>query len=262
MERVNEFKATSDQAYLSIVNSNIIECGSFDIATARSEYETLDFRNNFWDYDKTREFNESKDGDVSFINDYYDDFNLSRVDYSGYVEEPLEDVGVLDEGYIPPELPEGSAFNLGDIGPGGGKIVYVDTDNEYPDWEYIEAINTYFELPFGYYRASDSGANGKVGTSADVGAGKDNTEALVNAMGDYAYTSSSGSAKGMYAAKFASIVNAGRYEWYLPSSGDNKLIGSSGWSSTESSATGAYYSSSRMEDYRGDKKSVTIIRYF
>ena len=258
LERVNKFKATG---YLSIVNSNIIGCSSFDIATARSRYETLDFRNNFWDYDKTREFNESKDGDVSFINDYYDDFNLSRVDYSGYVEEPLEDVGVLDEGYIPPELPEGSAFNLGDIGPGGGKIVYVDTDDEYPDWEYIEAKNTYLALPFGYYRTSDSGVNEKVGTSADVGAGKANTEALVNAMGDYAYTSSSGSAKGMYAAKFASMVNAGGYDWYLPSSGENKLIGYSGWSSTEDSATYAYYSSSRRDD-RDEKKSVTIIRYF
>ena len=259
LERVNEFKAL--KSYLSIVNSNIIGCGSFDIAIARSEYETLDFRNNFWDYDKTREFNESKDGDVSFINDYYDDFNLSRVDYSGYVEEPLEDVGVLDEGYMPPELPEEVVFNLGDIGPGGGKIVYVDTDDEYPDWEYIEAISTRFTLPFGYYRTSDSGVYEKVGTSADVGAGKANTEALVNAMGDYAYTSSSGSAKGMYAAKFASMVNAGGYDWYLPSSGDNELIGSSGWSSTEYSATQAYYSSSRIDD-KDEKRSVTIIRYF
>ena len=80
-------------------------------------------------------------------------------------------------------------------------------------------------------------------------------------MGDYTYTSSSGSAKGMYAAKLASMVNVGGYDWYLPSSGDNELIRSSGWSSTEDSATYAYASSSDRRS-RGNQMSVAIIRYF
>ena len=100
-----------------------------------------------------------------------------------------------------------------------------------------------------------------MGTSAAVGAGKANTEALVNAMGDSTYIISYLNVKGMYAAKFASMVNAGGYDWYLPSSGDNELIGSSGWSSTEYSVGQAYYSSSSRDD-RGAEKSVTIIRYF
>ena len=95
---------------------------------------------------------------------------------------------------------------------------------------YSNASTGYY---FGYYRTSDNGSNLYVnGTTAynaadctgtAIGAGKTNTQLLVNAMGAETYSSSSGSTKtGNYAARLCDIlaytVNAVTYDdWFLPS---------------------------------------------
>ena len=256
----------SGEEDIRINNSNMYNCGTLSIEESRSDRTTVDLRGNFWGYDKTREFIESKDGNVGFIEDYYDDFNLARGDYSGYLEEPIEDIGVLDEDYVPTP-PAGASYEIGDMGPGGGLVMYVDTEDVYPDFDYIEVLDAISYLPFGYYRVD--GVNTEVGTSDAVGAGDENTAALVEAMGDHTtFIDSSGA----YAAGVASMVKAGGYDWYLPSSGDAELIAQSGliedgfWASTEDSATYAYYysvSSGRADSrFKNDSEYITLCRYF
>ena len=260
----------SGESFIRINNSNMNNCGTLSIEESRSDRTTVDLRGNFWGYDKTREFNESTDGDVGFIEDYYDDFNLARGDYSGYLEEPIENIGVPDESFVPVP-PSGVSYEIGDIGPGGGLVMYVDTEDAYPDFDYIEVLETGVYLPFGYYRVD--GDNTEVGTSDAVGAGDENTAALVDAMGEYmTFTDDSDDDIGLYAAGLASVSKAGGYDWYLPSSSDAELIAQSGlieddfWTSTEDNETYAYYydvSNGRANaQSKGYDLYITVCRYF
>ena len=253
-----------------INNSNMYNCGTLRIWESRSDRTTVDLRGNFWGYDKTREFNEAIDGDVSFIEDYFDDFSRSRGDYSGYLEEPIGNIGVMDEDFVPTP-PSGVSYEIGDIGPGGGLVMCVDTEDVYPDFDYIEVLDAIFWLPFGFYRVD--GVNTEVGTSEAVGAGDENTAALVDAMGEYTtFTDDSDDDIEPYAAGLAYQVKAGGYDWYLPSSGDAELIAQSGlieddfWTSTEYSETAAYYwhelSGHINNSSRESSEYITVCRYF
>ena len=98
---------------------------------------------------------------------------------------------------------------------------------------------------------------------------KENTEKLVNAMGEFAYSSSSGDATRLYAAKLAEMVNARGYEWYLPSSEEAKVINevtgwTSFWASSESSETSAHYfsSSSVTTRERSSDSNAVLVHYF
>ena len=224
----------------------------------------LDFRNNYWGEAWTAAFNESKDANVRFITDFHDDYRLGFLNFFGYFSEPIEGVGVIEGDPVIPTIPEGVVYTFGDVGPSGGIIVYVDDADVYPDFTYIEALETEITLPFGYYRVSADAENQLVGTSGNYGFGMENTKAMVEAMGNYAYTEESGSAKGLYAAKLADMAG-----WALPSASDLMLIGKyihisvdDAWSSTEKSETSAYYGSSASTDGRGNTKNCVFIRYY
>ena len=263
LERVDSISISEDEEGMTMNNCNLVDCAGVTVAMKRSSIAALDFRNNYWGEAWTSAFNESIDGDVDFIYDYYDDFNLSRIDYSGYLDEPIEGIGRVDNGPAAPELPAGVNYVLGDIGPSGGKIVYVDEENTLSEFDYIEAVSlNETELPFGYYRQSSDAVNEMVGTSEAVGSGMENTKALVEAMGNNAYTESSGSERGPYAALIA--AEAG---WALPSSGDLNLVYGNGyvffsnaWSSTERDASSAYRGTSTSA--RSTDGTLTLIRYY
>lgn len=170
-----------------------------------------------------------------------------------------------------------NSYNVGDTGPAGGYIFY-DKGYYSDGWRYLEAAkNDIGAMLFGYYRNSSYGTNYTVGTSTAIGRGKANTEKLVNAMGSYAYSSSSGSSKtSNYAAMACYNYSYGGYDdWFLPSRNEldlmydnlkSKGIGAFSvnnyyWSSSEYSNDGAnyalclsfsdgdYYYSSRYNDW-------------
>ena len=253
----------------------MLNCGTLTIQESRADREVMDLRGNYWGDDKTRQFDESTDGDVEFIEDYYDDFNLSRGDYSGYLRAPIENIGPLDESYVPTP-PSGASYEIGDIGPGGGLIMYVDTADHvdtadlYPEWKYIEVLDTGSTQPFGYYMLE--GEETKIGgTSADVGTGASNTALIVEAMGKLDDEDTSSRDEFIYAAGLVDDFNAGGYDWFLPSSGDAELIAASGllesdfWTSTERDDSYAYYcstSGSVSSSWKGSKLTVVMCRYF
>jgi len=122
-------------------------------------------------------------------------------------------------------------YSIGDNGPAGGKVFYdCDADNDTGNadglkssecgWRYLEvASEDLGPCVFGYFRESDAASNKEIGTSQNIGTGKANTEALVAAMGNEAYSASSGSAKTAdYAAKVCADYSAGgKDDWFLPS---------------------------------------------
>lgn len=262
LERVDLIKTGNSDANMTIRNCNLIDCTRiYVMSAARIE---LDFRNNYWGEAWTAAFNESKDANVRFITDFHDDYRLGFLNFFGYFSEPIEGVGVIEGDPVIPTIPEGVVYTFGDVGPSGGIIVYVDDADVYPDFTYIEALETEITLPFGYYRVSADAENQLVGTSGNYGFGMENTKAMVEAMGNYAYTEESGSAKGLYAAKLADMAG-----WALPSASDLMLIGKyihisvdDAWSSTEKSETSAYYGSSASTDGRGNTKNCVFIRYY
>lgn len=129
-----------------------------------------------------------------------------------------------------------------DYGPTGGYVFY-DKGSYSDGWRFLEAApedlsytddsgTLVYTYPFGYYskdRTSSTGTNLEVGTSTDIGTGKNNTIALVNAMGTLTYTSSSGTTKGKYAAKACddySLIKDGVVydDWFLPSKDELNLL--------------------------------------
>jgi hypothetical protein len=135
-------------------------------------------------------------------------------------------------------------YEIGDEGPGGGLVFYdCDADNDEtndgagPDglksdvcgWRYLECVAADLDLPFhcfGYYRESDAASNQVVGTSQGIGTGKENTEKLLAAMGDEAYSASTGSDKtANYAARLCDEYSAGgKDDWFLPSRDELNLM--------------------------------------
>lgn len=144
-----------------------------------------------------------------------------------------------------------SAFaSIGDTGQAGGKIFYVDTENIYPDWTYLEFASNiiYPELPWGDYDRYVSE------TQFDMGMGKANTERIILYFGRFFYNFMG---YDNYAAKYCDELNLNGYDdWYLPSYDELKALsehayslglwglgngrGTPAWSSTADDKDNAY----------------------
>ena len=103
----NEFKNSSLDCYnsssIKINNNNFIDCSSPIISTT-SEYrsrESFNFIHNYWGSAQTQELeNKGAEANISFISDYYDNFNYSRIDYSDWATEPFENCGYSETGFV------------------------------------------------------------------------------------------------------------------------------------------------------------------
>ncbi len=161
-------------------------------------------------------------------------------------------------------------YAVGNTGPAGG-IVFYDKGSYSDGWRYLEAAPADLRLisettpsvdssadgyssgttgiVFGYYRL-DGTTNTAVGTETAIGTGASNTESLVDAMGEAAYTDSSTTP--YYAARMCSELSYGSYsDWFLPSKDElaemydlRTTIGNftdqTYWSSSEESALKCY----------------------
>jgi hypothetical protein len=167
-----------------------------------------------------------------------------------------------DSGVVTAVFP--ATYSIGDIGPSGGYVFYENPNYIADGWRYLEAapadVVVVLDEPnyshiFGYYRVE--GATTEVGTATGIGTGKTNTDTLVAAMGDAAYTSnmtSTTTMTGEYAARLCDIHEAGGFsDWFLPSKDElnlmyqNLLVQDLGgfsdkyyWSSSETNANGAW----------------------
>lgn len=130
-----------------INESNFINCGSINTSTARKDRQKFNCTGNYWGDNYTAEIKskeERKVKNLSFITDYYDDFNKSEIDYSNYKETEINGIGYLGEGY--------TYYEIGDTGPADG-LVFYDKGYYSDGWRFLEAApEDIGSFVFGYYR--------------------------------------------------------------------------------------------------------------
>jgi hypothetical protein len=107
-------------------------------------------------------------------------------------------------------------YKVGDTGPGGGTIFFVDRYNEYPDFTYLEVAPSSTEVQRTWATNSNqitavSGADSKA-----LGAGYQNTLDIVAQTGNVAATCA--------AAYCADLTSGGQSDWYLPSLAEIKTV--------------------------------------
>jgi hypothetical protein len=108
-----------------------------------------------------------------------------------------------------------SDYNIGDAGPAGGLIFYINPNYENDGWKYLETAPS--DLPGNnndYYIDWDNGQEVTIDTEIAIGTGKANTERIVNVQGE-----------GNYAAKLCDDLTINGYgDWFLPSEDELNLM--------------------------------------
>ena len=271
-------------------DSNIIDCATITVTSNRTAYEKLNLTGNYWGVNNTAELNaHGVNYNHSFLVDYYDDFNVTLLDVSGYATTAYEGIGYLGDAYYTETIESTKVYEIGSTGPAGG-IVFYDKGYYSDSWRYLEAApsdvtdgnTTRFVL--GFYRATDNSDNQKTGTGFSIGTGKLNTLMLVETMGNNAYTSynKDGQKTATYAAKLCADYTLNSYDdWFLPSRDELNLIyvnlhkaGLGGfayndgyWSSSESAnyagtAYFLYFYGNQEDYYRDNSLRVRPVRAF
>ncbi len=140
-------------------------------------------------------------------------------------------------------------YAVGDRGPGGGFIFYVNPSAETDGWKYLEAAATDMAAAGGEdSTAYKWGPEGIYGTETGIGSGKSNTDKLIRASED-------DSSLSFPAARACADYSGGGYsDWFLPSRDELNLmyvnlqrkgLGNFEssyfyWSSSEKDSTNAY----------------------
>lgn len=109
--------------------------------------------------------------------------------------------------------PASFTYRVGETGPGGGPIFFVDTKNAYPNFVYLEAAPV--DLPAKYAWCSDTSHAIAAVSGKDawaVGRGQANTTAMLTAC-------TSGAANAAHA-----YSNNSKIDWFLPSIKELKLM--------------------------------------
>lgn len=140
--------------------------------------------------------------------------------------------------------PEKIEYNIGDTGPAGGLVFYINPNYENDHWRYMEAApddfpgDNYYSIEW----SNDYIVTGATGTA--IGTGKSNTHRIVNIHGE-----------SNYAAKLCYDLKVGGYsDWFLPSKDElNKLYAMKelgfGNFPTANSIWCPYWSSSEYDAY-------------
>ena len=107
-------------------------------------------------------------------------------------------------------------YQVGQLGPAGGYIIYVDTADKYPGWKYLEAAPT--DLPEKLAWSSEAYKEIALGTtSRELGTGKANTAAILAA------DANAPAAKAC--SDYSITVKGVAYDdWFLPSQEELHLI--------------------------------------
>ncbi len=112
--------------------------------------------------------------------------------------------------------PPVSEYSVGDIGPAGGWIFYVDEAGDFAEWTYLEAatVDLYDEVE-DIYLWDESDPHPEIGGTLTVlGSGLENTQIIVAFLG-----------VGQYAARAADEYEEGGFtDWFLPSLDEMEIM--------------------------------------
>lgn len=115
------------------------------------------------------------------------------------------------------------SLEVGDEGPAGGTIVYVDSQDEH-DWDYIEVAPVDVTFPASPARENENraswGLQDQIGDlPRDIGSGLANTERIMEV------TAAQRSDLSRYAARLArEFEHGGSNDWFLPSAGELEQV--------------------------------------
>jgi hypothetical protein len=131
-----------------------------------------------------------------------------------------------------------ASYQIGDTGPAGGWIFYVDTDDNFP-WTYLECapadinISGTVKFEWGGFKTT-IGAEGTA-----IGSGQANTNVIISALGT-----------GTYAAKLCDDYEYGGYtDWFLPSKDElNQIYLNKSLANPPGGLVDWYWSSSESSD--------------
>ncbi len=161
-------------------------------------------------------------------------------------------------------------YSVGDTGPAGGIIFYVNTNAAIVEWTYLEAAP--IDLPGKYKWGGDGTSVNNTGTGR--GSGEANTAAIVAALGDNGGVN--------YAAKSCSEYTVNHNgvdydDWFLPSKDELKELykqkdsvggfaSDSYWSSSEASSFNAwdqyFYDGAQYDYSKSGDRLVRAVRAF
>lgn len=157
------------------------------------------------------------------------------------------------------------AYKVGDTGPGGGIIFFVDRYDEYSGFTYLEVAPVGTEVQRSWATNINSNQNTVVSgaDSKALGGGYQNTLDIVAQTGNVAATCA--------AAYCADLTSGGQSDWYLPSLAEIKMVfkvvyldlGVGGfasdiyWSSSENDASNAWYQFFNLGNQDSLSKSYT-----
>lgn len=107
-------------------------------------------------------------------------------------------------------------YKVGDIGPGGGIIFFVDRYNEYVDFTYLEVAPSSTEVGRTWATGANQTALVAGADSRALGGGLQNTLDIVAQSGNVAASCA--------AAYCNDLVSGGKSDWYLPSIAEVKML--------------------------------------
>lgn len=97
------FVRTPD-TYAKFTGNNFIGYNDTILNVSNNSYaerKSFNFTGNYWGEAQTAELNKLRDDtDISFFNDYYDNFEWTEIDYSNWATSPIEGAGYLGDGFI------------------------------------------------------------------------------------------------------------------------------------------------------------------
>jgi hypothetical protein len=108
-------------------------------------------------------------------------------------------------------------YAIGDEGPAGGIIFYINPNYPNDDWHYLETATSDQGISIMYFSDLMYANENYIATGAKstaIGTGKSNTQIIVNIQGE-----------GIYAAQLCSDLELGGYDdWFLPSRDELNLM--------------------------------------
>ena len=120
-------------------------------------------------------------------------------------------------------------YDIGDTGPAGGLIFYIDEADEF-DWTYLEVAPASTEWVDIKWGGSGTEVTGAEGTA--IGTGHQNTRDIVDQYGEREPCENLSD----YAARLCdNLVSGGRDDWFLPSQDELNAI----WTNLVNDGTGA-----------------------
>ena len=109
-----------------------------------------------------------------------------------------------------------AGYKVGDTGPGGGIIFFVDRYNEYTGFTYLEVAPVGTEVQRTWATGANWTATVSGADSRALGGGYQNTLDIVAQAGNVAATCA--------AAYCADLTSGGQSDWYLPSLAEIKMV--------------------------------------